>query len=146
MDAFWREEAYFLLRIYGFWLHLPFVFISSLSMNEINFQKFYNAKIVAQVEKQNTNSEQKVSKTRAKKQQMLLSILGPREFWKKFDKQVDALDTASKESNDYDMLCTFVYQVDNGYRKFIVIHPETYWQDYKYLPPERRCSYEVRSR
>lgn len=116
-------------------------------MSEINFQKFYDTKIVVKVEKQNANSEQKVSKTQPKEhEKMPLSILGPREFWMKFDKQADALNTASKESNDYDMLCTFVYQIDNGYRKFIVIHPEIYWRYYEHLPPERRCSYEVRSR
>ncbi|KAF3429732.1 hypothetical protein E2986_06364 [Frieseomelitta varia] len=113
-------------------------------MSEINFQKFYDTKIVVKVEEQNADSEKKISKTWAKEhEKMPFSILGPREFRMKFDKQVDALNTASKESNDYDMLCTFVYQVDNGYRKFIVIDPETYWQYYKHLPPERRCSYEV---
>ena len=116
-------------------------------MSEINFQKFYDNKTVAKVEKQNAESKQKVSKTWAKKhEKMSFSVLGPREFCMKFDKQADALNTASKESNDYDMLCTFVYQIDNGYRKFIVIHPEIYWRYYEHLPPEKRCSYEVRSR
>ncbi|XP_033174944.1 DNA-directed primase/polymerase protein [Bombus impatiens] len=113
-------------------------------MSGIDFQKFYDSETVEKVEKQETNCERKVSKTWVKKhRKMPSSILGPPDFWMKFDKQVDALNTASKESNDYNMLCTFVYQECNGYRKFIVAHPEIYWWHYEHLPAERRCSYEI---
>ncbi|PBC29382.1 Coiled-coil domain-containing protein [Apis cerana cerana] len=78
-----------------------------------------------------------------KSPKMPLSILKPSMFWMEFKKQVDALNIASKESNDYDMFCTFVYQKDNGCRKFVVAHPEIYWWYYKHRSEERRCSYEV---
>lgn len=70
-------------------------------------------------------------------------IVGPRHFVREFDKQADALACAFKASDDFDMVCAFVYQTDNGYRKFVVAHPELYWGHYARKPPEMKCSYEV---
>ncbi|KAK2579199.1 hypothetical protein KPH14_002719 [Odynerus spinipes] len=70
-------------------------------------------------------------------------ILGPPKFWAEFYKQAEALAEATKHSNDSEMFCTFVYEQNNGTRKFVVAHPEVYWWYYKDRPPETRCSYEI---
>lgn len=70
-------------------------------------------------------------------------IDGPNKSYKKFNKQNDALEAAAKYATIADPLSTFVYQNDSGYRKFVVAHPATYWEEHKNLPPEQRCSYEV---
>ncbi|XP_076241620.1 DNA-directed primase/polymerase protein [Calliopsis andreniformis] len=110
-------------------------------MNTIKTSQFYNRELIEKemAEKKKLNSEQWVRESR----RMPSHILGPREFWMEFDKQADALAMTFKESNDFDTLCTFVYQRDNGYRKFVVAHPEMYWWHYEHRPSEKRCSYEV---
>nr|XP_031842782.1 DNA-directed primase/polymerase protein-like [Nomia melanderi] len=74
---------------------------------------------------------------------MSLHLIGLPEFWLECDKQANALVKAYEKSTDAHMLCTFVSQRENGYRKFIVAHPEVYWWRYVRRPPEKRCSYEV---
>ncbi|XP_012287011.1 DNA-directed primase/polymerase protein [Orussus abietinus] len=76
-------------------------------------------------------------------QTMPQSLTGPTQFWSEFCKQIDALICAKEHSTVADLLCTFVYQNSDGYRKFVVAHPEVYWWYYKKMKPERKCSYEV---
>lgn len=114
-------------------------------MNAISATEFYGNETVA---KQTAQEKKEIGTARWVKEsrKMPSSILGPSEFWMEFDKQAAALDTAVKESNDSDVLCTFVYQRENGYRKFVVAQPERYWWHYEHREAERRCSYEVRCR
>lgn len=111
-------------------------------MNEIKCNKFYREKmIVEQTNKKKISNFKFHWVTESRK--MPSYILSPPDFWKEFDKQADALGTAFKESNEYETLCTFAYQRDNGYRKFVVAHPEMYWWHYEHRSPDKRCSYEV---
>ncbi|CAL7938332.1 unnamed protein product [Xylocopa violacea] len=111
-------------------------------MYSIDVRTFYGSETIAKQEaevKEVSNKPHWVKEFR----RMPSNILGPREFWMEFEKQAEALDTAFKESDDFDMLCTFVYQRDNGYRKFVVAHPERYWWYYEHRSAEKRCSYEI---
>ncbi|XP_033324644.2 DNA-directed primase/polymerase protein isoform X1 [Megalopta genalis] len=108
----------------------------------ISPHKFYNKEIIAKAEMQMVKPYSKPFWVEEHRK-MPLHILGPPTFWMEFEKQVDAMVTAFKKSTNTDMLCTFVYQGDNGYRKFVVAHPEVYWWHYEHRPPEKRCSYEV---
>ncbi|XP_076295626.1 DNA-directed primase/polymerase protein [Lasioglossum baleicum] len=106
-------------------------------MSAISPCKFYNKEIISK------DVIQRVPSWVKKHRKMPSHILGPPNIWREFGKQALALVTAFEESTTVDMLCTFVYQVDNGYRKFVVAHPEMYWWHYEHRPPEERCSYEV---
>ncbi|CAK9824816.1 DNA-directed primase/polymerase protein [Anthophora retusa] len=111
-------------------------------MKPIDVKKFYGTNTLAKeeiLEKKITSKQQWVKKSR----KMPMSILGPPEFWMEFYKQAEALRVAYEKSNDFHMLCTFVYQRENGYRKFVVAHPERYWWHYEHRPAEKRCSYEI---
>ncbi|XP_015524397.1 DNA-directed primase/polymerase protein [Neodiprion pinetum] len=68
-------------------------------------------------------------------------LLGPSEFWGEFWRQQEALLVADQGSSN--SMHTFVLQYDEGYRKFIVAHPEIYWLVDESRPKEQRCSYEV---
>lgn len=68
-------------------------------------------------------------------------ILAPSEFWGEYSTQQKALNVACQRS--FDSLQTFVYQNTEGYRKFVVAHPEIYWLADENKPMNRRCSYEV---
>ena len=109
-------------------------------MDAIPTNKFYSRELLEMAEKK----KRKPIRSWVKEFRVMPSnILGPRRFWREFDKQTDALARAFRESDDFDMISTFVYQGDNGYRKFVVAHPEVYWWHYAHKPPEMRCSYEV---
>ncbi|XP_015432452.1 PREDICTED: DNA-directed primase/polymerase protein-like [Dufourea novaeangliae] len=114
----------------------------SSAMSVISPKKFYDNQIITKVAIQTEKLDRKPSWVKEHRS-MPSHILGPTIFWKEFDRQADALATAFKESSKYEMLCTFVYQRDNGYRRFVVAHPEVYWWHYEHRPPEKRCSYEV---
>ncbi|XP_053977911.1 DNA-directed primase/polymerase protein-like isoform X1 [Hylaeus volcanicus] len=107
------------------------------ALNPISSKKFYGERGIKRKNFVSISPWIKVSR------KMPSNILGPPNFWKEYEKQADALATAFKESNDVDMLSTFVYQNDNGYRKFVVAHPEIYWWHYVHRPAEKRCSYEI---
>ncbi|XP_017889924.1 DNA-directed primase/polymerase protein-like [Ceratina calcarata] len=111
-------------------------------MNTVEPKRFYSREVTARREAMEDRIKRKPGWVKEFRK-MPANILGPTEFWKEFDKQADALYTAAKESNDFDALCTFAYQRDKGYRKFVVAHPERYWWYYKHRPPEKRCSYEI---
>lgn len=111
-------------------------------MNSIDPKRFYDSEVIARRKAADNRMKQKPGWVK-RFRKMPANILGPPEFWREFNKQADALHTAAKESNDFNTLCTFVYQRDNGYRKFVVAHPERYWWHYKHRPPEERCSYEI---
>ncbi|XP_046750114.1 DNA-directed primase/polymerase protein-like [Diprion similis] len=68
-------------------------------------------------------------------------LLGPSEFWGEYWRQQEALLVADQGSSN--SMHTFVLQYDQGYRKFIVAHPEIYWLVDESRPKEERCSYEV---
>lgn len=72
-------------------------------------------------------------------------LVGPNQFWKQFNRQAEALDAAKNHSTGTDLLCTFVHQKEDGYREFVVAHPEVYWWYMMLRPTEQRCSYEVNS-
>ncbi|KAF7418588.1 hypothetical protein HZH68_001241 [Vespula germanica] len=111
-------------------------------MNVLNPEQFYGqnmAKLQAIDRRKKLKNKLNINYCR----KMPDHILGPTQFWAEFYKQAEALAVASKHANDNEMLCTFVYQQDNGIRKFVVAHPEVYWWYYKDRPPESRCSYEV---
>lgn len=71
-------------------------------------------------------------------------LLGPTQFWQEFAKQALALETRKKESRENEELSVFVYQDCNGFRHFVVAHPEVYYWYYRQKPAEEKCSYEVR--
>ncbi|XP_076678438.1 DNA-directed primase/polymerase protein [Andrena cerasifolii] len=109
-------------------------------MDPIPVNKFYSRELLEMAEKK------KVEPIRSwvKEFRVMPSyILGPRHFWREFDKQAEALAVAFRASDDFDMVCAFVYQRDNGRRKFVVAHPEMYWGHTAHKPPEMRCSYEI---
>ncbi|XP_015172025.1 PREDICTED: DNA-directed primase/polymerase protein-like [Polistes dominula] len=111
-------------------------------MNEFSPEKFYG---------KNMGALKPIDRNKKCKKELNINclrkmpdhILGPSQFWAEFYKQAEALAVANKHSNDNEMLCTFVYQQNDGIRKFVVAHPEVYWWYYKDRPPESRCSYEV---
>ncbi|XP_076651277.1 DNA-directed primase/polymerase protein [Halictus rubicundus] len=107
-------------------------------MNTISPCQFYDKEIMSKA------AIQRVKPLWVKEHcKMPSHILGPPNIWMEFEKQATALATAFQENTIVHTLCTFVYQRDNGYRKFVVAHPEVYWWHYEHRPPEKRCSYEV---
>ncbi|XP_076631170.1 DNA-directed primase/polymerase protein isoform X1 [Colletes latitarsis] len=106
-------------------------------MSDINANTFYGQQAIKRNKPFGKPSWIQVSR------KMPSHILGPPNFWMEFYKQAEALAIAFKESSDFNMLCTFVYQGENGKRKFVVAHPEMYWWHYEHRPAEERCSYEV---
>ncbi|KOC59166.1 Coiled-coil domain-containing protein 111 [Habropoda laboriosa] len=111
-------------------------------MNSLDAEKFYGKTTLAKLEivEKKVNSKQQWVKV---SRRMPSCIMGPPEFWMEFCKQAEALRMAGEKSTDFQMLSTFVYQRDNGYRKFVVAHPERYWWHYEHRPAEERCSYEI---
>lgn len=137
-----RQFAYLLWRetkqLFHVNVQYAIVRYQSDKMNGCSADKFYGYPAIIKKKSVFKPSWIKVSR------RMPSHILGPPNFWKEFSKQAEALVTAFEESNDSDVFCTFVYQGDNGYRKFVVAHPEMYWWHYEHRPAEKRCSYEVR--
>ena len=70
-------------------------------------------------------------------------ILEPSRHKEEFWKQNDALIHAAEHSKDFDVLCCFVFQDENGKRRFIVTYPRDFWEDTEETPMERRVFYEV---
>ncbi|XP_066595529.1 DNA-directed primase/polymerase protein-like [Prorops nasuta] len=101
---------------------------------------FYGEAAVSEVAQQTFPK----SPIRMKKHRKMPShILEPPRLWREFNKQADAINFANEINNELDKFCVFVYQQINGFRKFVVAHPEFYWFHYIAKPDEEKCCYEV---
>ena len=65
------------------------------------------------------------------------------EFYQEFHKQNDALAYAAKYSVDDDVLCVFVGQDGDGFRRFVVTYPKQFWKRSLKIKPEERNFFEV---
>ncbi|XP_012252655.2 DNA-directed primase/polymerase protein-like [Athalia rosae] len=112
-----------------------------VNMSEIEKTSFYGTSLTEQHAKHELKVNKYTPINRAELEPKRRRLLGPSEFWGEYHTQREALDVAFQRSSS--SLHVFVYQNSLGFRKFIVSHPEIYWQMDKYKPPEERCSYEV---
>ncbi|KAG7200776.1 hypothetical protein KM043_003153 [Ampulex compressa] len=112
-------------------------------MDTIPTDRFYDDRVREMVLR-NEETRSKEERCWVKESRTMPShIMGPTQFWMEFLKQSVALSVAHERSNAADTLCTFVYQGQKGYRKFVVAHPEVYWWYNQDKAPEEMCSYEV---
>lgn len=113
-------------------------------MSEIKKNVFYGKELLENHANRETKLKELSRSTEFDPPRKRQRLLDPSEFWSEHRKQDEALNEAHRQS--LNSLHTFVFQDDQGYRKFIVAHPQVYWQKDELRPPSQRCSYEVKQK